>query len=117
MHIDDVLMAQLAGLAYLLAQRRESLGAQFLLQDLDGKSLAGHLLIGDQVHDPHSAFTELALDTVAAPEQLTRCQAHRARWDMCWRASPFALAPLLELCLRYPLRGWTVLRAGGELRI
>jgi hypothetical protein len=40
--------------------------------------LAGYLLIGDQVHHPHPPFTELALDAVAAAEQLTDRQPHRA---------------------------------------
>ena len=78
MHIDDVRMAELACLADLLAQRRESLGVQLLLQNLDGKPFAGHLLIGRQIHHPHPALTELSLDAVAAADQLTGHQPHRA---------------------------------------
>ena len=61
----------------LLAQQREVRGLQLLLQDLDGEPLAAQLLIGDQVHHPHPPFTELALDAVAAANQLTERQPHR----------------------------------------
>jgi hypothetical protein len=77
MHIDDVRMAELARLTDLLAQQLEVRGVQLLLQDLDGEPPAGHLLIGDQVHHPHPPFTQLALDAVAAADQLTERQPHR----------------------------------------
>jgi hypothetical protein len=77
MQIDDIRMAELARLANLLAQQCQSLGVQLPLQYLDGESLAGHLLIGGQVHHAHSPLTELAFDAVAPAKQLTGGQPRR----------------------------------------
>jgi hypothetical protein len=71
-------MAELSRLVHLLAQQRERLGLEARLQDLDCKLLARDLLIADQVHHSHAALAELALDAVAAPEQLASCEARCA---------------------------------------
>jgi hypothetical protein len=59
----------------LLAQKVERLGVEVFFQDFDREDLADDLFIGGQVHHPHSAYTELALDAVAAGKSLTDRQA------------------------------------------
>src|ERR1700722_2283230 len=71
MHIYDVGMAEFSGLADLLAQELEGLGAKVFFQDLDREGLAGHLLIGGQVHHPHSPLADFALKPVGAGKLLT----------------------------------------------
>ena len=64
-------MGQSSGLVNFLAQKGERLGMKGFFQDLDRKGLAEDLSIGGQVHDPHPALTELALDAVAVGKRLT----------------------------------------------
>ena len=66
-----------AGRRNLLAQKVERLGVEVFFQDFDREDLADDLFIGGQVHHPHSAHTELALDAVAAGKSVTDRQAIR----------------------------------------
>ena len=112
MDVDDVRMAQLACLADLLTQLRERRGLQPVLEDLDGEPVAAHLLVGGQIHDPHPALAELALDAVTAAQQPTRWQPHCGRPLRSSRYGATARQQFGEL-----LRRWTVLCTRGELRV
>jgi hypothetical protein len=50
---------------------------QLFLQDPDGEPLAGYLLIGGKEYHPHVPLAELAIDAVAAAEELTGREPHR----------------------------------------
>ena len=67
------------------AAARDGIGGEGGRQDLDGdRPLEGD--VAGQQHDPHAAPAELALDRVAAGEQVLQRQergverGHRARW-------------------------------------
>src|SRR5215469_12399182 len=90
---------------------------QLLLQDLDGETLAGHLLIGRQVHHAHTALTELALDAVAAAEQLTDRQPHRVGGAVRLRLPGCAAVSISGPYIGRPRLRRDLLRARGQLRI